>query len=519
MQDFVNNNAEARITLHVVSDFRQRDWALPDAEHLHQMLQTMAKNSRDFKVRLIDVAYPLWAKGQATVRSQDNVGILDLRAGTKVVGKAMPVNFTATISNFSGREAEMQMIIYDDATGREMLEVDLNPPMPLKISPATTATVTFELRFNPTIKPSEPYFAQISARLKSTTLGELENDGLSADNVRFAAVEVRDKVPILVVDGEAARSRDKGDSFFLKTAIESVPGASYDLVWGDELGGGVAAKALERADLARYPSIFMMNVRELTPKQLANLEAYVRDGGGVCFFMGPQVSGKYYTQNLYKEGTGLFPVPLRETFFPPPSDEPRIAEYTGFPQVLLREEQFGDFDRFPIFRGRLQQRFQTAQCAQGFADPPLFPGAARPVESRTGPGFRTGDVAERSAAINNYQGVVIDLSSRSHGQGGSNPTSTSSIAKDSNGIAARSRRWSLRARISWPIIWPRRSMRFSPTKATRKVPRTTRTCSNSGRAAIRRVGSLRERIRASCAIRFATAIPSSSRGNSARAKS
>src|SRR5205085_3767280 len=116
-----------------------RDWARPEAENLHQMLQTMAKNSRDFKARLIDVAYPLWTKGQGAVRSQDNVGLLDLRAGTKVAGKAMPVNFTATIANFSGREAEVQLIVYDDATGREMLEVDFNPPMPLRISPANSA--------------------------------------------------------------------------------------------------------------------------------------------------------------------------------------------------------------------------------------------------------------------------------------------------------------------------------------------------------------------------------------------
>lgn len=409
VQDWVNNNGESRVTLHIVSDFRQRDWARPEAENLHQMLQAMAKTSRDFKVRMIDVAHPFWTKGQGSPLAHDNIGILDLRAGTKVAGKAMPVNFTATIANFSGREAEVQMVVYDDQ-GREKLEIDFNPPMPIKISPASTAVVTFEMRFDPVIKANEPYFAQIFATLKSTTLGNLENDGLAADNVRFASVEVRDKVPILVIDGDGARSRtefDK-DSFFLQTAIMSVPGASYDLVWGDELGGGVATKALERTDLAKFPSIFLMNVRDLTPKQLTNLENYVQGGGGVCFFMGPQVSPKYYNKELYKDGAGLFPVPLKETYNPPPSEDPRKVEYTGFPQVLLREEQFGDLDRYPIFGALFNKDSKQKNVLKDLPVKRYFQVPRAQWKYEQGKVFELATLPN-DQPINNFQGAVVDL--------------------------------------------------------------------------------------------------------------
>ena len=59
-------------------------------------------------------------------------------------------------------------------------------------------------------------------------------------------------------------------------------------------------------------------------------------GGGVCFFLGPQVNSKFYNQHLFKEGKGVFPVPLRDTYTPPPNEAPRKPEYTGQPQVLLR---------------------------------------------------------------------------------------------------------------------------------------------------------------------------------------
>ena len=211
----------------------------------------------------------------------ENIGIADIRAGTRVVGKDMPVTFTATLANFSARQVEVNLVIFDDANGAERHEVDFSPSMPVVSRREHRHQSHFlKMRFNPQIKAVKRHFAHIFARLESSQRGKLENDGLPQDNIRHAAVEIRDKVPVLVVDGEGARGRqDNMDSFFLKAAIDSVPGASYEVGYGDELGGGVPTKALERADLMKYPTVFLANVRELTPKQLANLNNYVRAGG------------------------------------------------------------------------------------------------------------------------------------------------------------------------------------------------------------------------------------------------
>jgi len=364
MRDLVAANPESRITLHILSDFRQKDWALPDAEPLHKMLSQMVQDNKDLKVRMIDAVHPYRQSGQGGLPLfHENVGIVDMRAGTRVAGKDMPVMFGVTLANFSAREAEVNLVIYDDATGQERLDVDFSPSMPVKISAGSIDTkVNFELRFNPQIKAGETYFAQISARLENAQRGKLENDGLAQDNVRHAAVEIRDKVPVLLVDGEGARGRqDNMDSFFLRTAIISVPGASYEIEYGDELGGGVPTKVLERADLLKYPTIFLANVRELTPKQLTNLENYVREGGGVCFFMGPLVNPTYYNKNLYKNGKGIFPVPLKEVYYPPANEEPLRPQYTGDYQLLLREDIFGPLEAIPIFGAVLKDETQKVR--------------------------------------------------------------------------------------------------------------------------------------------------------------
>jgi hypothetical protein len=362
-QEVINANPESRATLHVLSDFRQNEWTLPDGENLHKLLVQLSKEHPDLKIRMIDAVNPYRTTGQGGIPlAHENVGIVDFRAGTRVVGKGMPVTFTVTLANYSAREVEVNVVIEDD-TGTERKEIDMNPAMPIRIPAGSVDTkVTFDFRDYPQIKAGETHFARLTARLESGQRGKLENDGLAQDNARHAAVEIRDKVPVLLVDGEGSRGRvDNQDSFFIRTAIISVPGASYEIENGDELGGGLPTKVLESANLAKYPTIFFANVREFNPKQLANLENYVRDGGGVCFFMGPLVNPAYYNKYLYNGGKGLFPAPLKDSYFPPSNEEPLKPQFTGDYQLLLREDLFGRLDAIPIFGSVFKDESQKSR--------------------------------------------------------------------------------------------------------------------------------------------------------------
>src|SRR5262249_3250508 len=123
VREIVDNNQESRITVHILSDFRQIDWesakvdeaAKPKApegkegeeaaDNLHSMLVKMAQNRSDLKIRLIDTVSPVRQAGQwVQPISHENVGIVDFRAGTRIVGKDMPVPFTVTLANFTTRE-------------------------------------------------------------------------------------------------------------------------------------------------------------------------------------------------------------------------------------------------------------------------------------------------------------------------------------------------------------------------------------------------------------------------------
>jgi hypothetical protein len=134
---------------------------------------------------------------------------------------------------------------------------------------------------------------------------EAEEAGLLIDNTRYAVIEVREKVPLLFVEGDPAASREKADaadSFYLrKLFLDAARG--FDVVQR-------GVQELEQPNLDQYPAIYLFNVPRLTDKARANLEAYARNGGGVGFFLGEGVNVDFYNQQLYADGRGVFPVPL-----------------------------------------------------------------------------------------------------------------------------------------------------------------------------------------------------------------
>jgi aerotolerance regulator-like protein len=336
----IDQYSQSHVTFHIVSDYRDADWGGKQGDALVKELVALAAVKKgEIKIHCVDTVLPARAKGQASPTSRDNVGIVEVRPSTRIVGKNMPVQFTVKIRNFGTGVRDVSLMVRDEKEGKDLFDVNFNPTVPLNIV-GDEATVTFERRFNPDMKPNEPYFAHLSVRLVNAQLGQLENDALLVDNIRHTFVEVRDKVPILVIDGDIKGKEDGKDSFFISRSLQSVPGASYQVVYGDELSPRNPVEALERPDLNKFPTIFLLNVPMLKPKQIEGLENYVKDGGGVAFFLGPLVQGPDYNRFLYKDGKGVFPAPLKNPYFPGPNDPP-LAEKAGEGyQLIIREEKF-----------------------------------------------------------------------------------------------------------------------------------------------------------------------------------
>ncbi len=367
-QKLIGDNAQSRVTLHVLSDFRAIDWSGKAGESLYKEFLDLVRSDKDVKkdvkIRPIDPVLPQRADGFPP--SNPNVGIVDIRPSTRIAGHKMPVHFTIDIANYSGKQVDVSLVARNEETGKDMDEVDFDmqgakeDKTRIRLSAGGLTTVTFDygdIKHGTFFKDADfkdkpSRFAHLSVRLTNAQKGPLDNDGLALDNIRHTVVEVREKVPILVVDGDGPRGREESkDSFILERSLASITGASYQVEFGDVVGKGNPGKALEQPDLNKYPTIFLCNVRELSAKQVANLENFVKEGGGVAFYMGPLVNPDFYNKSLYKGGQGIFPVPLKGGFFPP-ANEPELKEKdtdTDTYQLITRDEKFADKAKFPIF--------------------------------------------------------------------------------------------------------------------------------------------------------------------------
>jgi len=281
---FEQNAADDRY-LHIFSDFRQQHWSEPEASALIQEIERL-KNT-GVKVEHLDAAHPKAGEGQKIPLYHDNLAVAELQPETRVAAEGMPVQFTVTVANNSSSEKKNVRVTVK-VDGQERPEGSLTI---LSVPPGRTSA-TFQVGF-----------VRLGYNTITATL-ENEEAGLSTDNIRYAVIEVRRQVPVLVIDGDLTMGdKPGGDTFHIRSLLTSTRG--YEVVRG-------SSTDLERPNLGQYPSIYLLNVRDLNDKALANLENYVKDGGGLVFFLGDKVNADFYNKKLYAGGKGIFPVPLAD---------------------------------------------------------------------------------------------------------------------------------------------------------------------------------------------------------------
>jgi hypothetical protein len=329
----IGEHPNTRVLLHVVSDFRAKDWSGGDADALRGLLGDL--NKQGVQVHLHDMAYPFRNK-QNTMPYNDNLGIVDLQPETRVVPKNMPVEFTVGVANYSNNVRQGVRVTVR-VNGQERPEASFTI---LTLPPGPPTQKTFSLSFERVASKEKPLerFSLVSASLEN------ESAGLVIDNVRYTVVEVRDKVPMLVVDNDPAlRGKKQSEAFYLKKFFT-------DGAKGIEFVEGNPAD-LEKPTLAQYPLILLVDLPRLTDAAVANLEEYVANGGGVAFFLGKDVQPDFYNARLYKDGQGIFPAPLADRPAEPAPPPPPKLEPTSPGQDRAEPPRiFPRSDTHPIFQ-------------------------------------------------------------------------------------------------------------------------------------------------------------------------
>jgi hypothetical protein len=263
------NEAEERI-VYLISDFRSHDWQEP--EELRNRLVTQKKQvTQLYFVNCAD-------------EMRGNLAVVSLRpeSGTRAAG----VHFfmQVEVRNFGRSTANnvaVEIRTDDESGGVIFLE---------QIDAGRSAVGRFPVFFS---KPGE-HLISVS----------LEPDAIDVDNRRYAALDVAEELPVLVIDGlpEAGVGRRVAEALAPPGPVRS----------------GLAPKVqpvnfmndAEQNPLLGFRTVFVCNVDRLEEAAVRNLEAFVEGGGGVCFLVGERTQPAFFNERLYRDGAGLFPLPL-----------------------------------------------------------------------------------------------------------------------------------------------------------------------------------------------------------------
>lgn len=216
---------------------------------------------------------------------ESNLAVTALETEAGVVAVGVPTTVHARVRNF-GRSAQQDypVELYIDGKRRDRRWVNIDP--------GAEVDVTFLAEF----RQAGQHALEI----------RLPADSLATDNARYRVVDVRRKVPILLISGEVSAGDRVGATEYVGMAL--APGWLVGETDEDHLSPvRVNGSSFPAKEIERYPVVFLINVPVLRPSQVAALEHYVAQGGGLMIIPGDRIDVRFYNERLFRDGKGLMP--------------------------------------------------------------------------------------------------------------------------------------------------------------------------------------------------------------------
>jgi hypothetical protein len=237
----------------------------------------------------------------------DNLAVAGLELARPLALVDTPTAITATVHNYGRsdrRSVWVQLLIgRPSAGGPESALVPIEQLAIETLPSGQRATVTFPIKDANRFR--EAGLHQLQVRL-------LEPDAVPADDSRTLAFDVRESLPVMVVNGRTSNDREKRASDYVQTALDpSGKRPSWNPARPRTVSLAEFADPL-LTDLAGVDCVFLCDLPAPTPAQAARLEAHLKRGGGVVIGLGPNAAGNidHYNRVLFRDGKGLLPGPI-----------------------------------------------------------------------------------------------------------------------------------------------------------------------------------------------------------------
>ncbi len=272
VEQMVRESDDSATVVYLVSDFRAKDWST--ASDLRRNLMALTDELKA-KLQLID----------CVDAARPNLTISALKPEMGIRAAGVPLKIEVAVTNYGTQTArDVSIQLEEDGRARPAITIATIPA-------GQTASGDFEVRY--------------SSAGQHTIAAKLPADAVEADNSRSTVIDFPENVPVLVIAGDAKAAAGKGDAYFLTLPFSSNNVAPTGIAPRIE-----TVRFLRDKPLDEFHVIYLLDVDRLDQPEIDALEAYVKRGGGVAFFMGDRSRADFFNTRMYRDGKGLFPAPL-----------------------------------------------------------------------------------------------------------------------------------------------------------------------------------------------------------------
>ena len=259
----------------IISDFQRITWSSDTAEARERALDLVRNIPIPPRLTLLRVGKEV----------TDNVAVESLDVSRPIIGVAQNLRIRATIKNHGKTTFEdMRIHFRVDGQNRSASQMTLG------------AGESGQVVFSHAFETPGSHVVEIYA----------DADPLTADNVKRFSIPVWDKLPVLLVSGDANPAPLQAETAFLQIALQPFTSAAATL--SDLITTRVITPdKLAANDLMENRVIVLANVPQLSDAQVKMLDDFVGRGGGLLIFPGDRINRDWYNTRLLASGAGLLP--------------------------------------------------------------------------------------------------------------------------------------------------------------------------------------------------------------------
>ncbi|MEQ1851275.1 MAG: BatA domain-containing protein, partial [Chthoniobacteraceae bacterium] len=260
----------------ILTDFQRVSFPATEDAMIATALERLRKQT-------VPPAITFWDVGQDV---KENVAIESLDFSRLMLGIGQKIQIRANLRNHGeSNHRDLRVTLKVDGKDKAASQVGLGP--------RAAAQVLFTLDFD----TAGSHVVEVST----------EPDVLAADNTLLASIPVRDRVPVLLVDGAPGATPDdiKSETGYLQIALSPFAAGKVELSDLIETRT-VPADGLSAKQMADAAVVVLANVRKLSAEQLKAIEDFVKNGGGLIVFPGDRTDAAWWNGPF----APLAPLPL-----------------------------------------------------------------------------------------------------------------------------------------------------------------------------------------------------------------